>query len=241
MDASSVAILEADSGTTTMESERRSSTRRSQTRRIAKAEMVTTKPNKHEMKTKETRAKLLRAAEELIVRHGYENADMAQIAALAGKTTGAIYAHFKSKEEIFLALFDESLEHKSKIAERVVQKTASKEQKRKMWRNVLLEINKDKKWSLLLLEFKLFAIRHPEAQGRLQERTRTIFGGGPDSLPYVMLEATNNKGALQDKIFAVRMMQPLLSALAVERQLYPNDIDEASVNRYLLRLFDSLI
>lgn len=203
--------------------------------------MTATKPNKHEMKTKETRAKLLRAAEELILRCGYENADMAQVAALAGKTTGAIYAHFKSKEEIFLALFEESLERKGQVVEKVVQEEASKEQKRAMWRNALLEISKDRAWSLLLLEYKLFAIRHPASQDRFRERTREIFGAGPDSFPYLMLGTIDNEGAPPDRLFAVRMMQPLLSALAVECLLYPDEIDQEQVDRYLRRVFDNVI
>ena len=197
--------------------------------------------NKHEQKTRETRARLLHAAGQLILRHGYEKADMAQVAKLAGKTTGAIYAHFKSKEEIFLALFEESLERKRLIVEQVLHEQATQEQKRALWRAALIEISKDRDWSLLLLEYKLFAIRHPEAQDRLRERTRRIFGGGPDSVPYNMLRETVSDAAMEERLFAVRMMQPLLSALAVESLLYPDEIDEAAVERYLMRLYDCML
>ena len=197
--------------------------------------------NKHEQKTRETRARLLHAAGQLILRHGYEKADMAQVAKLAGKTTGAIYAHFKSKEEIFLALFEESLERKKQIVNALLSEAPPPEQKRAMWRAALIEISKDRDWSLLLLEYKLFAVRHPDSNDRLRERMRRAFGGGPDSVPYSMLASTGNTTAMEDRMFAVRMMQPVLSALAVECLLFPEEIDEATVERYLLRLFDSMV
>jgi len=203
--------------------------------------MTTTKPNKHEQKTQETRARLLLAAEQLILRNGYEKADMAQVASLAGRTTGAIYAHFKSKEEIFLALFDQSLERKRQLVDQLLQSAAPAEVKREHWRRVLIEISKDRDWSLLLLEYKLFAIRHAEAQEQLRNRIRRLFGGGADSIPQRMLESTGNNAKMEDRLFAVQMMQPLLSALAVECLLFPNEIDEPTVERYLLRIFDCML
>src|ERR1700731_4792540 len=63
--------------------------------------------NRHELRTRETRALLLAAAETIFVRDGYEGAELGEIAALAGRTKGAIYAQFKSKEDIFLALIED--------------------------------------------------------------------------------------------------------------------------------------
>ena len=166
---------------------------------------------------------------------------MAKVAALAGKTTGAIYAHFKSKEDIFLALFEESLQRKAKALEAVLANAAGKEMKRAQWRNLFLEIGKDRTWSLLLLEFKLFAIRHPDAQNHLRLRMQQAFGGIPGSPVQRMLEDLENVGTMPERIFAIRMMQPLLSALALEARLFVEDFDEASVERYLLRVFDALI
>ncbi|WP_420237960.1 TetR/AcrR family transcriptional regulator [Telmatobacter bradus] len=203
--------------------------------------MTQAKPNKHEIRTKETREKLLRAAEEVFVQDGYAGADMAKVAALAGRTTGAIYAHFKSKEDIFLALFEESLQRKGKALEAVLSSPAPKEKKREQWRSLFLEISKDRVWSLLLLEFKLFTIRHPDAQNHLRVRMQQAFGGIPGSPVQKMLEDLENVGTVPERIFAIRMMQPLLSAVALEAMVFPEDFDDASVERFLLRVFDSLI
>lgn len=62
--------------------------------------------NKHQLRTQETQTRLLDAAEEVFVRDGYEGAQLTKIANVAGRTKGAVYAHFKSKEDLFLALFE---------------------------------------------------------------------------------------------------------------------------------------
>src|SRR5271168_4531433 len=78
--------------------------------------MTEKKINKHELRTKETRELLLRAAETIFVRDGYEGAELGEIAALAGRTKGAIYAQFKSKEDVFLALVEDNmLRHRARM------------------------------------------------------------------------------------------------------------------------------
>jgi AcrR family transcriptional regulator len=53
-----------------------------------------------------TRSLLLDAAEELFARKGLAGATLEDIADAAGYTRGAIYAHFGSKEELFLAVIE---------------------------------------------------------------------------------------------------------------------------------------
>lgn len=203
--------------------------------------MIETKLNKHELKTKETREKLLRAAEEVFVREGYAGADMAEVAALAGRTTGAIYAHFKSKEEIFLALFEEALKRKEQAIRSVMSSACLPEQKQRMWRSLYIEISKDRVWALLLLEFKLFAIRHPEAQSRLRLRMHEMFRTEPGSPIRRMLSDMGVARVSQDSIVAVRMLQPLISAIVLEAQIAPEDYDEKTIERYLARIFNSVV
>lgn len=50
----------------------------------------------------ETRAKLLDAAAQVFELKGYEGATVSQIASEAGVTTGAIYAHYKSKADLLV-------------------------------------------------------------------------------------------------------------------------------------------
>ena len=51
----------------------------------------------------ETRQRLLATAADVFARLGYERASIAQIASDAGLSTGAIYAHYAGKAELFVA------------------------------------------------------------------------------------------------------------------------------------------
>ena len=60
--------------------------------------------SKQQARTQATRRKLLRAAERIFARDGFEAARLEDIAAAAGYTRGAFYANFDSKEALFLEL-----------------------------------------------------------------------------------------------------------------------------------------
>jgi AcrR family transcriptional regulator len=56
-----------------------------------------------------TRARLLQAAARVYAQRGFAGATLDQVAADAGFTKGAVYAHFGSKEKLLLALLQEHL------------------------------------------------------------------------------------------------------------------------------------
>src|SRR5580692_11482890 len=62
--------------------------------------------NKHQVRTEETQAKILNAAESIFSEQGFEKTQLEEVAARAGYTRGAIYAHYSSKEDLFLALME---------------------------------------------------------------------------------------------------------------------------------------
>ena len=54
-----------------------------------------------------TRAKLVRASLDVFVEKGIDGATVDDLVKAAGFTRGAFYSSFSSKEEVFIALFDE--------------------------------------------------------------------------------------------------------------------------------------
>jgi AcrR family transcriptional regulator len=54
-----------------------------------------------------TRAALIEAAAEVFARRGFGAARVEEIAERAGVTTGALYGHFKGKQDLFLAVFED--------------------------------------------------------------------------------------------------------------------------------------
>jgi AcrR family transcriptional regulator len=123
--------------------------------------------NKHQQKSEATRRKLLASARRIFAREGFEAARIQDIAAHAGHTRGAFYANFESKESLFLALLEQQVsEHLSRLTARL-QSCKSDLEKIAAIRTYYLERASDRQWSFLMLEFKLFAVRHPRIRARL--------------------------------------------------------------------------
>lgn len=197
--------------------------------------------NKHELRTRETRAHLLAAAEAIFLRDGYEGTELGEIAALAGRTKGAIYAHYKSKEDIFLALFEDRAQRYRVEMESMVVQSASAEENLKTLRDFFLNFVEDRAWSLLLLEFKLFALRHPASKKRLEGLFSGMIGRQDEGrLAEILGAAGKGKGAIS-RVEAVVAMQPMVSGLVLESQLKTNLLNKDVLKKVLNRIFDALL
>ena len=204
--------------------------------------MASKLPNKNELRTKETRDLLLRSAETIFVRDGYERAELGEIAALAGRTKGAIYAHFENKEDLFIALFAERMTLYATQMNELLASSTSTEQNLQIFRKFYVGTLQDKNWLLLLLEFKLLAIRHPESKERLQRVHRELLPQAHDeeSFRKVFGSGGHGKAALSRSV-AVMTLAPILSALAVEAQFEPALLEESALKKVAGRIFDALL
>jgi len=199
-------------------------------------------PNKNDLRTKETKDLLLRAAETIFVRDGYEKAELGEIAALAGRTKGAIYGHFKSKEDLFIALFAERMRSQASRVDARLAESKSAEQNLRVLREFYVETLQDKNWSLLQLEFKLFAIRHPESMEQLRRVYRELFPQLHKEEEFAKVFGSSGRGkAALNRSSAVAALSPILSALAVEAQFVPELLDEPTQKKMVTRLFDALL
>lgn len=204
-------------------------------------EMSATKLTKHAIRTRETREQLLRAAEVIFVRDGFEAADLSDIAAMAGRTRGAIYAQFKSKEDVFLALIEEKTQAYRAQMEKLLAGSTGTEQNRKAFREFCFRMMEDPVWAFLLLEFKLFAMRHSESKERLQKYYDEVFSKDQERKLLNLLGATGQGKDGVSRSAAVQTIQPLLSALAVEASFAPARLSTDTVRKVAARIFDALI
>jgi AcrR family transcriptional regulator len=204
--------------------------------------MSTKLPNKNELRTKETRDLLLRSAETIFVRDGYEGAELGEIASLAGRTKGAIYAHFENKEDLFIALFAQRMTlHANRMCEMLASST-SIEQNLQIFRRFYVATLEDKNWLLILLEFKLFAIRHPESKERLRKVHRQLLPKAHKEEEFTKVFGSGGRGkAALNRSVAVATLAPILSALAVEAQFEPDLLEEPALRKVAGRLFDALL
>ncbi|WP_051297273.1 helix-turn-helix domain-containing protein [Brevibacterium album] len=74
------------------------------------AETLERMPRKPAARGRSTRRELLAAAGKVFAEKGFHAASLGEVAARAGYTKGAIYAHFSSKDEVMLALIREATE-----------------------------------------------------------------------------------------------------------------------------------
>lgn len=73
-------------------------------------------------RTAATQRKLLDAATEVFVQHGFTDASISDIVARAGSSVGSLYHHFGGKTELFLALWDDyQNEHERLVAAAVAE------------------------------------------------------------------------------------------------------------------------
>jgi AcrR family transcriptional regulator len=98
------------------------------------------------------------AAERVFAAKGYEAASVMDLAKEAGFTKGALYAHFSSKEELFLAVITRGNE--MGVAMQDVDPEASPED----LNTPIIPSEDDLSSIMLSLEAYLYALRHPEAR-----------------------------------------------------------------------------
>ena len=122
------------------------------------------------LKSERTRADLLHAAEIIFARDGFEASRIEDIASQAGRSRGAFYANFDNKTEVFLALRTLAIRRNARaIRERVQHITDDAARYAAVIRYILEQIC-DTQTQLLQIEFKLFALRHPEMLAELSAR-----------------------------------------------------------------------
>jgi AcrR family transcriptional regulator len=124
--------------------------------------------NKFEKKSEITRTALFNAAQRVIVQDGYERAQLDTIAREAGRTKGSVYAHFKSKEELFLAMMEFLIAERRRVVGSLSLHQRG-EALRLAVRAVCLQAALDDAWLVIILEFKLHAYRNPRAVARIRE------------------------------------------------------------------------
>lgn len=178
-----------------------------------------------------TRESLLNAAVQVFARVGYEKAQVEEIALAAGFSKGGLYAHFKSKEELFLALYEEKTSSYQAQLRRVLDDAPTREEKIDAFRSFYIDLTKDKEWALIILEVKLFMRRHPDARGRLRQVDEQISDSIEGAWAHLFGTSARAAGEALGGIF---------SALVLEADLEPEVLSEQEMRSILGTIFDAL-
>jgi AcrR family transcriptional regulator len=194
--------------------------------------------SRRQERTEITRARLIQSAEKVFARDGFEAAKLEEIAADAGYTRGAFYANFESKEDLFFALLEREIGSRIGALEREMDKLRDPEDKLKAMRAFFLTKTMDRRWCLLALEFKLFAVRHPEVRQRLAAMHRRFVGPRIGFLEETM-KSLGRELPASAYVTGVSMAA-LGNSLTLEHMLDPTLITETEIRRIVGNFFDSL-
>jgi AcrR family transcriptional regulator len=197
-------------------------------------------PNKHQERSEATRRRLFKAALRVFARDGFEAARIEDIAAEAGHTRGAFYAHFPSKENLFFALLEHESQRNMERLRTLLDGCPNDEDRLKTLREYYVKRASDRTWSILTLEFKLYAIRHPRMRAKLAAAYRSIrekmkWEGVGRIWPKSLTRAPGGTDLCKVSL------QLLLQGVVLERAYDPKSLSEAEASILLRRLFDLVV
>ena len=123
------------------------------------------------------RERVLAAALEVFEEKGYHAATVDEMAERAGYSKGVVYSQFGSKSDLFLALLARRVEQRARENLEIAMSVTGPEGLRDVIARQEQRLPEDRRWNLLVLEFRVYAARMPELNERYIEiHERTVAG-----------------------------------------------------------------
>lgn len=189
-------------------------------------------------KREDVRRDLLEAAARVFARRGIDGASLADVAAEAGYTKGAVYSNYGSKKGLIDAVVDD---RSSNILEFGVDAAASQrgpisEKGRALGDRLDATRSDQRDWLLLYLELWQRAVRDET----MVQEFRSHHGGNLNEIASVVRAQLDESGAAVG--FTPRELAVVISALttgmAMEAMISPDDVPPGLLGRILARLVD---
>ena len=118
----------------------------------------------------QTRARLLDAAARVFAAKGYRGASVDDVADTAGLTKGAVYAHFRTKEALYLALVRERALAGLHEVEALFESESVPDRRTKVLSSRTAAQLRDRDWLLIGYEFLAHAVRDSRLRREVRER-----------------------------------------------------------------------
>jgi AcrR family transcriptional regulator len=197
--------------------------------------------NKHQARTKETQARILDAAQALFADQGFEKTQLEEVAARAGYTRGAIYAHYSSKEDLFLALMEQRVY--SKFGSLLIDLENENDLKKRpvIFKRWLTRQITDHSWGTLTLEFKLYALRKPSSREKLQHLYQFVLKSSGKDLVELLFGKGLSRAARSAVERRLSVVGAALSALILESHFRPDLFPDNQLKTIAEELIDSLL
>ena len=174
----------------------------------------------------ETRARLLAAAADLFADQGIDAVSVDAVAEAAGRTSGAVYAHFGSKQGLLLALLDSWKD--SVLAVLLAEVAVSDSpagQLAAVWSNLSDTSSEDSgRWPVLEQELWLRAARDPEVADILRVRNAEALRFSARQLDGWTSAVGARPTASPDELAV--LVKALLTGLALQKRLTPDTVPD---------------
>lgn len=197
-------------------------------------------PRVRQQRSEATRRELIEAARRIFARDGFELARLEDIAAAAKKTRGAFYQHFKDKEDVFFAIFEEDLRRDKARLRRKLEAVSSRKDRIDAVARHMTTVLRDRRRMLLNLEFKLYAIRHPKRQRRLAALHAEMCLSCADARIEDLLPELKNTSPARRRSRSAEF-SALIDGVALSRSFDPVAFNESQAQRHLRAGVESIL
>lgn len=190
-----------------------------------------------ERRVEHTRSLLLDAAEEVFAEKGFTPASLDDIARAAGYTKGAIYKHFATKEDLFLAVSDRYwrryFENFAEVMASAKQVGAREfDEIAKRWRK--LSRDRGAEHAALGHEFTLYLLRNPEARERVAAKRSEVV----EALAKFIVDG-------MDRLGGTLLIPPLTFAQVLvatsDAVVLGSELDDVDLYRPVIEMYTSAI
>ena len=173
----------------------------------------------------ETRARLLAAGADLFADRGIDAVSVDAVAEAAGRTSGAVYAHFGSKQGLLLAVLDAWKQSVLTVLfAEVAMSDSPLGQLAAVWDNIGNNPDTDSdRWSLLEHELWQRAARDPEVADAL--RVRSVESRGRSARELSRWASTMSVQPVADPDDLATLVKALLTGLEMQRRIEPDSVN----------------
>src|SRR5271166_2938043 len=184
------------------------------------------------------RRRLLDAALEVFAEHGFDTANLDQVAAAAGLSKGAIYSNFTGKDDLFYAMMTEQVllrvaSVRSALAAHTVDPYRPHDL-RGIGDLLTEAFSEQREWRLVFLDFWRRAVRDEDVRARFIAHRRTLRDAIADSVQQILGgDPPAGEFTVDD---AVTVVLALSNGLAIEQYVDSSTVSDDLFGRVLVQL-----
>lgn len=188
----------------------------------------------------QTQKRLLDAAAAIVARRGFAGASIEDIAETAGYTRGAFRANFKTKDALFLALAERTIQAAVvEIHDIMAASQLPEEMQKNLRAAYVCYTGQDKETFLLLTEAQLYALRNPRFGKKLTALFSAIYNELIQSVEHFQKQTkhTDTASAVQLVLIGFALSHGLILYNLLSPERYPDEM----VSNSLKFVFDRVL